>query len=145
MMTAGGDAAMAISADIRESADQEIEAFCQWWTCLRSCNGVRLTHHWRGNTVTIAEQRLLLREPSRRVNKPVAQFRFVEALDNWTLHWIDTNFRWHSFDETPVARSITSNLVAVDRDPTRLFWGWHDRANGRMSADAGAALVRLEA
>jgi hypothetical protein len=55
--------------------------------------------------------------------QPLAQIRFVEAKGTFTLHWADSNSRWHSYDEVEVLSSLAEILREIHEDPTCIFWG----------------------
>ena len=114
---------MPIPPVLKQSIDEEITAFCDKKVPLKVRDRVRLVHQWRGDKVTLVEQRPLWDDTSRWVDSPIAQFRHDAKLNDWTLHWRDRNQRWHSYEDLPGARHQSRLLVEVDRDPTGIFWG----------------------
>ena len=114
---------MPIPAELKHTVDQEVAAYCERKIPLRVCGKVRLIHQWRGSRVTLVEQRPKWNDPAIWVDSPVAQFRYHEDQNDWTLYWRDRNQRWHLVEENPGSRSITRLLAEVDQDPTGTFWG----------------------
>ena len=116
---------MPIPAALKQTVDQDLAAYCEQKVPLHVRNQVRLVHQWRGSKVTLIEQRPLWSDPTQTtwVDSPLAQFRFDDQRNDWTLHWRDRNQRWHSYNQLPGARSLTRLLAEVDQDPTGIFWG----------------------
>jgi hypothetical protein len=41
----------------------------------------------------------------------------------WTLYCMDRNSRWHLYDLIEPSADFDDMLIALDRDPTGIFWG----------------------
>lgn len=54
---------------------------------------------------------------------PVAQFRREPGSERWRLYCADRHSRWHAYQGIKPAKSLTTLLAEVDRDPTGIFWG----------------------
>ena len=113
---------MSISEYLREPADQALAAYCRLRCPANAPFQVRLIHRWLGATVTLTEQRPMLRDSKRWTKNPIAQFRYNELRDEWTLFWLDQHERWNPVDDLGGCHFLTSLLVFVDRDPTGIFW-----------------------
>jgi len=116
---------MPIPTALKQTVDQEIADYCDQKVPPQVLDKVRLVHQWRGNWVTLVEQRPYWKDPTggEWLDSPVAQFRYDEHQNDWTLHWRDRNQRWHPYDGLPGSRSISRLLAEVDQDPTGIFWG----------------------
>jgi hypothetical protein len=84
---------------------------------------VRLSFRIRGNNVTLFEERPAFRYPSNWVTISIAQFRFDEDTNKWTLYYGDRNARWHLYNRVKPCADFFNLLKEVDRDPTDIFWG----------------------
>jgi hypothetical protein len=56
-----------------------------------------------------------------RVN--VARLRYDTASMLWTLHWSDSNSRWHPYEFERPTKHIERLLAEIDEDPTCIFFG----------------------
>ena len=84
---------------------------------------LRVGFKFRGNSVTLYEERPRFREPETWVDIVVAQFRYDPHSEQWTLYCADRNSRWHRFDYIEPNKSFKRLLDVVDEDPTGIFWG----------------------
>jgi hypothetical protein len=85
---------------------------------------VRLEHHVRGRSVTICETRAPLCGEGQWTHQGLAQLRYRDDLDDWTLHWADRNSRWHEYHQGNVfSGSVAELLAEIDADPTCIFNG----------------------
>jgi len=114
---------MAIPAVVKKTADMALNTYIERRVLPQLHARVRLVHRWRGNTVTLIEQRPWWRDEATWVDIPIAQFRYDNQRNDWTLYWQDRNQRWHLSEELTDSREITRLLAEVDRDPTGIFWG----------------------
>ena len=103
--------------------DQEILAFCAQKVPLQDRHERRLVYRRRGKTITLIEQRPYWKDPSLWGDCPVAQIRFDDRDQAWTLHWHDGQRRWRQYTEIPGSRTIARLLTEVDEDPMGIFWG----------------------
>ncbi len=53
----------------------------------------------------------------------VAQLRYDERSDRWTLYAADRNSRWFPYDDVGLSRDVGPLLAEIDEDPTAIFWG----------------------
>ncbi|HAM36208.1 MAG TPA: transposase [Elusimicrobia bacterium] len=104
-------------------AEQSLNRYCENRIPARVRDKVRLTYRWRGNTVTLIEERPYFRDPKRWTSHAVAQFRYSANEKRWTLYWADRNSRWHLYDDAEPAIAIQSLLDEINRDPTHIFLG----------------------
>lgn len=86
---------------------------------------VRLELEVGRSTVTIVEWRA----PWRRGLSPawsrskIADLRYSEKHEGWTLHWIDQNGVWHRASKDPPVPHVGPLLEELERDPDARFWG----------------------
>jgi hypothetical protein len=84
---------------------------------------VRINFKFRGDSVTLFEERPAFGKPEIWVDIAVAQFRFNSQRKEWTLYCADRNSRWHPYSEAEPSRNFEDLLKEVDEDPTGIFWG----------------------
>ena len=73
--------------------------------------------------VTLIETRPYFKDPSIWTENPVAQFRFDNETNKWTLYCMDRNSRWHLYDLIKPSMDFDDMLKALDDDRTGIFWG----------------------
>jgi frataxin-like iron-binding protein CyaY len=84
---------------------------------------VNLTFKIIRDKVTLIETRPYFRNPSIWTESPVAQFRFDNENNKWTLYCMDRNSRWHLYDLIKPSADFDDMLKALDDDRTGIFWG----------------------
>lgn len=83
-------------------------------------NQVRLNYKFRGNNVTLFEERPAFRS-EQWVELDVAQFRLEE--NKWKVYWRDSKNKWHFVDDIIPDENFEKQLRIVDQDNRGLFWG----------------------
>lgn len=111
---------MLIHPDLKRATNKVLEDYCRNKT-LAMGGRIDVKFSWRGASVTLAERKPWVLEPSGWVEIAVAQFRYADA--GWKLHWADQNSRWHPYDDLSSAPNLGTLLAEVDQDPTGIFWG----------------------
>ncbi|HLO68942.1 MAG TPA: DUF3024 domain-containing protein [Holophaga sp.] len=113
---------MPIHPDFKRATNKVLEEYCRKKT---SATGGRIEvkFSWRGASVTLAERKPWVLEPSGWIEIAVAQFRYSSPDAEWTLYWADRNSRWHPYDDLSSAPDLGTLLAEVDEDPTGIFWG----------------------
>jgi hypothetical protein len=116
---------MALPVDVRETAMSEVGRFCAARVPETLRSQVRLEHRLRGNAITIVERR----PPWSELVGPewttthIAQLRYDEAGRRWSLYCRDSREHWWLYDDAEAAADVGPLLVAIDEDPTGIFWG----------------------
>jgi hypothetical protein len=98
-------------------------SYCERRVPLEVRDQIRLHHEFRGDTVTLFEDRPGWKNPELWTHHPFAQFRFNKEDGNWTLYCADRNSRWHLYDIVPPTSNLEKLLKAVDEDQTGIFYG----------------------
>lgn len=80
----------------------------------------QIRYKFRGNTLTLSQERPSYM-PGRRVELPVAQFRFQN--NSWKVYWKDSKDRWHFVDDIKPEENFEKQLMIVDSDNNGIFWG----------------------
>jgi len=54
--------------------------------------------------------------------QPVAQFRYHDALGQWTLHYLDPQGRWCLYLNSGPTLDLEKLIAHFDQDPLQHFW-----------------------
>ena len=102
---------------VRRWADQRIPGHVS--------DEIRIEVGVRGSFVTIFERRPPWRPDgeSEWTKAKIAQLRYDEDLEHWTLYWAGRNGRWDRYWNTEPTNSVVPLLEEIDEDPTYIFWG----------------------
>ena len=103
----------------------EVEAFCESRIPVELRDQIHLEYAVRGNAITIVERRPAWRPdlgPEWTSNK-LAQLRYDVKAGKWSLHWRDSNDRWHLYTDMRPVDDVAPLLAEIDADPTGIFWG----------------------
>ena len=114
---------MALSDTVRHQADSIMAAYCERRVPLHVRDQVRIHHEFRGDAVTLFEDRPRWDKPEQWIHQPIAQFRFNRDDGKWTLCCADCNTKWHLYDLAKPSSKLESLLKEVDEDPTGIFFG----------------------
>jgi len=114
---------MPIPVVLRESVDRELLAYCQWRMPWSMPGKEILAHQWQGEEIILQRQHPKPNSPDEWVGISIAKFRYQESRGDWSLDWCDKDQAWHQFDVLIGAGTITRLVVALERDPTGVFWG----------------------
>ncbi len=115
---------MPIPVLVKTLAEKKLSAFCSGRIPPHAVHQVRLSHKFRGDTVTLFEHRAPWRpEDTEWTAMPIAQMRFNQKTGQWTLYCADRNDKWHIYPELGSTKDIDAILAKIDEDPTHIFWG----------------------
>jgi len=115
---------MPIPPLIKELAEQKLKKYCDERIPVHVRDKLRLSYGFRGNTVTLFEERAPWRaEMTEWTSHSVAQMRFDQKTNKWTLYCADRNGKWHKYEGLSPTGDIALILKEIDRDPTGIFWG----------------------
>jgi hypothetical protein len=76
-----------------------------------------------GQSVLLFEMRPTWREPSTKIESPVAKFTYVKTSGIWKIYWMRADLKWHSYQPHPEVDDIEDFLKVVDADEYGCFWG----------------------
>ena len=114
---------MALPETTRRAAEKALSEFCARRIPVHLRDEIRLGFRFRGDSVTLFEERPAFGQDETWVEIPVAQFRFDAEPKEWTLFCSDRNSRWHEYLDSGPEHDLEKLLREVDRDPTGIFWG----------------------
>ena len=114
---------MPLPSLVKQLIEKKLEKYCQQKIPAELHDKIRMSYRIRGNTVTLIESRPYFRDPSIWTELKVAQFRYSQDDNTWSLYCADRNEKWHFYDPFHPSRDIDDLLAEVDRDPTGIFWG----------------------
>ena len=114
---------MSLPDTVKHQVETVLRAFCERRVPPEVRDKVRLTYDFRGNAVTLYEDRPQWTDPSQWGHLAIAQFRFDTANGQWTLYCADRNAKWCEYLDADPASRFESLLEEVDKDPTGIFFG----------------------
>ena len=113
---------MALSDTVKHQADEIMSSYCERRVPMHVRDQVRMHHEFRGDSVTLFEDRPRWDNPKEWIHHPIAQFRF-DKNGKWTLYCADRNSRWHLYTIAKPSSNLGTLLKAVDEDQTGIFFG----------------------
>lgn len=113
---------VALSEITRKQVERILTAYCSQRLPVYIHDEMRLGFGFRGNSVTLYEERSALAKPGMWVKIPVAQFRFNHQDKKWTLYWPDRDSKWHKYEFIESSKRFETLLKEVREDPTGIFW-----------------------
>lgn len=108
---------------IRIEVTEILSAYCATRCPAKFKDKARLGFRFRGNSVTLFEERPAFRAPETWVDTVVGQFRFDQKSKLWTLYAADRNSRWFKYWDLDPCKDFADLLAEVEADPTGIFWG----------------------
>jgi len=114
---------LTLSELTRKQVESILTKYCSERLPVYLHDQVRLGFRFRGDSVTLYEERPGFGKPEIWVETVVAQFRFKPQTRKWTLYWADRNSKWHEYDLIGPSRSFETLLKEVHEDSTGIFWG----------------------
>jgi hypothetical protein len=114
---------MALPDAIRTQVSEILAPYCALRCPAKFKDKVRLGFKFRGNSVTLFEERPAFTRPDIWVDIVVAQFRFDPKSKLWTLYWADRNSRRLRYWDLDSRKDFLELLAEVEADPSGAFWG----------------------
>ena len=114
---------MSLSEFTRKLIETKLTKYCEHKIPMHARDKIKLVFSIRGNNVTLFETRPYFHNPSIWTEVPVAQFRYDNKSNKWTLYCADRNSKWHLYTEAKPSGKVDDLLKEVDRDSTGIFWG----------------------
>lgn len=107
----------------KKKVEKTLGAFCERRVPPHVRDKIQLKFFFRGDSVTLFEERPRWDDPKEKTQLNVAQFRFDEATAKWSLYCRDRNSKWHLYQGIKQGASLDYLIDEVDKDPTGIFWG----------------------
>jgi hypothetical protein len=122
---------MSIPENFKKEVEQKVTDFLKTQLPKINPDMVRLSYKFRGNNLTIFEERRSFCnpfDPDEWTPFPVAQMRYDPKEKNWTLYQLDRNDKWFIYGGRVHNGNIEDLLREIDEDPTEIFsigvfWG----------------------
>jgi hypothetical protein len=112
---------MALSEFTLKLLEKKLGGYCAGRAHEALCHRVRMGYAIEGDLVTLFEERPGLLDPGKWVRLDMARFRFDHRTKKWSLYYVDTDSRWHTYYLKP-RWDFEILLREVDEDPVRVFW-----------------------
>jgi hypothetical protein len=107
----------------RQLAEQIIGRYCKEKVPEKYRNEIQMTYKFRGNSVTIFENRPAMFGEAGWTSLSIAQLRYSDEDDIWTLYCSDRNGKWHLYMECDSEKDIKKLIKEIDDDPICIFYG----------------------
>ncbi len=108
---------------IKSQVENVLASYCAAKMSPDMYDHIRLGFKFRGNSVTLFQERQTFWEPKTWVSIVAAQFRYDRESKEWTLYCANRNSRWHLYDLVEPTTNFNALLETVDEDPIGAFWG----------------------
>lgn len=114
---------MTISKEQFEDAKSKLDIFCDIRIPANLKSKLNLTYSTRGNNITLYENRTHWQDNGNWSKMAVAQFRYDNKENTWTLYCADRNEKWFIYTEIDPSADIQDLIDEINEDPTCIFWG----------------------
>jgi hypothetical protein len=101
-----------------------VQRWCRARVPERASHQVRVECVVAPRHLTIVERRAPWGDSSDEwSHRPIAQLRYADAGQTWSLYACDRNQRFREYDQAVATTNVEELLAELDRDSTRIFWG----------------------
>lgn len=76
-----------------------------------------------GQSVEIFEIRPDWKDPTEKMENPVAKSTFVRRSGLWRIYWQRADLKWHRYEPVPEVESLIGFLEVVEADEFCCFFG----------------------
>jgi len=104
--------------------DQTVGKLCRRVSRPEHADQLRFVYEVDGHAVTIWEECPPWDgSPGDWTHMGVARFRYFRSRDEWQLHWMRRDLKWHVFDEVAPTRNLARLVKVVDENWHGCFFG----------------------
>ena len=115
---------MALPEIKRAEAERDLRKYCAETPPPEIRNEIRYTYKFRGNDVTLFEERPPWDGRGTEWTKlAIARFRYEPECNGWSVSWQRANKRWLYCDWIGETARFGEALAEVQRDPYGTFFG----------------------
>jgi hypothetical protein len=86
-------------------------------------NKLDLSYKIEGQSIVIFEIRPMWNNPEKTIESPIAKTTFIKSKNYWKLFWLRADLKWHSYQPTPIVKTLPKILEIVEEDKFGCFWG----------------------
>lgn len=104
-------------------AENKIKVFCENRIPEEVRDKIKMNYETKGKKINLYEERPRWTGDGPWTKMAIAQIRYNEEKENWTIYWRDRNERWHLYTEITPRKQIVEIIREIDADPTGIFWG----------------------
>ena len=104
-------------------AETKIKVFCENRIPEEVRNEIKMNYETKGKKITLFEERPRWTGEGPWTKMAIAQIRYDEEKNNWTIYWRDRNEKWHKYTEINPRKHIEDIIKEIDADRTGIFWG----------------------
>ena len=114
---------MALNELNRKKAEKILVQFCEEKVPKHVRNQYRLSFKFLGNSVNLIEERPHYKDKDTWMSHIVAQFRYEQETNLWSVYWKRHTGKWLMYDEIIPNSNFEEVLKEVDEDKLGIFWG----------------------
>lgn len=97
---------MALPELTKKQVETILGSFCENRIPPHVRDKLRLNFSFRGQSVSLFEERPYFQDASRWTQTPVAQFRLEPTTKIWSLYCADRNSKWHLYERAKPSRKF---------------------------------------
>lgn len=77
----------------------------------------------KNQSVILLEIRPQFREPSKKIEIPIAKARYIKSSKIWKVYWMRGNGKWLLYEPCPTTRTLEEFLSLIKEDAHCCFFG----------------------
>ena len=93
---------MSIPELVKQRAERRLAAFCDQRIPRNIRHQLKLTYGFRGDCLTLYEERVSFFDPNKWTKRPITQFRFDANSNEWSLYCANCNQKWLVYARSPI-------------------------------------------
>ena len=86
-------------------------------------NEVDLGFRVEDQSVEIFEIRSVWRDPTQKMEAPIAKATYVKNKRIWKVYWQRADLKWHRYEPDPEVKTLEEFLALVEKDEYACFFG----------------------
>ncbi|PLX94898.1 MAG: hypothetical protein C0619_02070 [Desulfuromonas sp.] len=114
---------MALPQLLHKRAERLLDEYCRTRVPSWLKEELRLEFTIESETATVFQERRRCQGSCEWFRFPLAQFRYSEELNQWSLHHYDEQQQWRLYLNVNPSLDLNKLIQAVDADPMGFFWG----------------------
>lgn len=108
---------------LKKRAEKLLDEYCRTRIPSWLKDELRLKFTIAEDSATVFQERRRCQGTCEWFRTPLAQFRYSESLNQWTLHHYETHQQWRLYLNINPSLDLNKLIQAVDDDPLGFFWG----------------------
>ncbi len=114
---------MALPEFTKTMVESRLTAYCKKAVPPQFQDEMKMGFSFRGNSVTVFEERLFPFHTREWTKLTIAQFQMDATTAERTLYWADRNNKRLHYPDLPLTKDFDKVLHMIDSDTHECFWG----------------------